>query len=207
MNGTTAIFFYEAREAISRVRGSALIASNLHVPFNLCGLSLGVCPFRINSNQLPMAVSIEVVEVFKMVDVSNSIKTVIEILHDGHVGFAQIGEHLEDASAKAFFLKESETRDTFEHELKNVAGIFENVGGTAAGAVHRTWGDIKAHFGGGDQTLLETAEQGEDAAKKAYKDALEDPDTHSSIREVLVKQQSHIAASHDKVKALRDSKK
>ena len=45
--------------------------------------------------------------------------------------------------------------------------------GTVSGAVHRTWGDIKAHLGGGDHTLLETAEQGEDAAKKAYKDALE----------------------------------
>ena len=29
------------------------------------------------------------------------------------------------------------------------------------GALHRTWGDIKAHLGGGDHTLLETAEQGE----------------------------------------------
>jgi uncharacterized protein (TIGR02284 family) len=61
---------------------------------------------------------------------------------------------------------------------------------------------VKAHLGGGDHTLLETAEQGEDAAKKAYKDALDDPDIHSSIREVLVSQQTHINGSHDKVKAL-----
>jgi|SRR5450756_1891206 len=142
-----------------------------------------------------------------MVEVSNSVKTVIEVLHDGHVGFAQIGEHLDDASVKAFFLHESETRHKFEHELKNAAGVSEDVGGTATGAVHRTWGDLKAHLGGGDHTLLETAEQGEDAVKKAYKEALEDPDIHSSIREVLLRQQSHIAASHDKVKAFRDSSK
>jgi uncharacterized protein (TIGR02284 family) len=142
-----------------------------------------------------------------MVDVSSSVKTVIEVLHDGHEGFAQIGEHLEDPRAKAFFLEESAARHKFEHELKNAAGVPEDVGGTAAGAIRRSWGDLKAHLGGGDHTLLETAEQGEDAAKKAYKEALEDPDIHSSVREVLVKQQSHIAASHDKVKALRDSKK
>ena len=117
-----------------------------------------------------------------MVEVSSSLKTVIEVLHDGNVGFAQIGEHLENARAKAFFLQESETRHKFEHELKNAAGVSEDVGGTAAGAVHRTWGDIKAHLGGGDHTLLETAEQGEDAAKKAYKEALEDPDIPSSIQ-------------------------
>jgi uncharacterized protein (TIGR02284 family) len=140
-----------------------------------------------------------------MVEVSSSVKTVIEVLHDGHEGFAKIGEHLENPTAKAFFIEESATRAKFEHELKHAAGVSEDVGGTTAGAVHRVWGDIKAHLGGGDHTLLETAEQGEDAAKTAYKEALEDPDTHSSVREVLVRQQSHIGASHDKVKALRDS--
>jgi uncharacterized protein (TIGR02284 family) len=41
------------------------------------------------------------------------------------------------------------------------------------------------------------AEQDEDVAKKAYKEALEHSLT-SGVREVLLKQQSHIAASHDK---------
>jgi uncharacterized protein (TIGR02284 family) len=142
-----------------------------------------------------------------MVEVSSAVKTVIEVLHDGHEGFAQIAEHLKNSTAKKFFMEESATRAKFEHELKHAAGVSKDVGGTTAGAVHRAWSDIKAHLGGGDHTLLETAEQGEDAAKKAYKEALEDPDTQSSIREILVRQQSHIAASHDKVKAFRDSTK
>ena len=41
--------------------------------------------------------------------------------------------------------------------------------GTTAGTLHRVWGDLKAKLGGGDHTLLETAEQGEDVAKEAYK--------------------------------------
>jgi uncharacterized protein (TIGR02284 family) len=169
---------------------------------------LNTCSFQINIDPTAPNELHQMSERYsKMVDVSSSVKTVIEVLHDGHEGFAQIGEHLEDPSAKAFFLEESATRHKFEHELKNAAGVSEDVGGTAAGAIHRSWGDLKAHLGGGDHTLLETAEQGEDAAKKAYKEALEDPDIHSSVREVLVKQQSHIAASHDKVKSLRDSKK
>jgi uncharacterized protein (TIGR02284 family) len=139
--------------------------------------------------------------------VSGAVKTVIRVLHDSHQGFAKIGEHLEDLSAKDFFLNESTTRAKFEHDLKHAAGISEDVGGTATGTMNRAWGDLKANLGGGDHTLLQTAEQGEDAAKKAYKDALDDPDVHSSIREVLVSQQAHIAESHDKVKALRDSKK
>jgi uncharacterized protein (TIGR02284 family) len=140
-----------------------------------------------------------------MAEINNAIKNVIQVLHDGHEGFAEIGEHLQDESKKRFFLDEARTRAQFEHSLKHAAGVVEDVGGTAVGGVHRAWADLKAHLGGGDHTLLETAEQGEDAAKKAYAEALEDQDIHSSIREVLVKQQSHIAASHDKVKAFRDS--
>jgi uncharacterized protein (TIGR02284 family) len=140
-----------------------------------------------------------------MAGVDSAVKAVIQVLHDGHEGFAKIGEHLEDPIKKQYFLDESQTRAKFEHELKYAAGVTEDLGGTAAGGVHRAWGDIKAHLGGGDHTLLDTAEQGEDAAKKAYEEALKHQDIHSSIREVLVRQQSHIRASHDKVKAFRDS--
>ena len=69
-----------------------------------------------------------------------------------------------------------------------------------------TWGDLKAHLGGGDHTLLETAEQGEDAAKKAYKDALEKM-LPSPVKQLLTTQYAHIQKSHDYVKAARDSSK
>src|ERR1700761_5735960 len=131
-----------------------------------------------------------------MAEVNSAVKTVIQVLHDGHEGFAQIGEHIKNPSAKTFFVEESATRHKFEHELK-----------AAAGALHRTWGDMKAHLGGGDHTLLETAEQGEDAAKKAYEEALKEPNLSASVREVLTTQQRHILESHNKVKALRDSTK
>ena len=141
-----------------------------------------------------------------MSDINNNLKTVIQVLHDGHEGMGKIGEHLTDPAAKSFFVQESGVRHKFEHELKQAAGVTEDLGGTAAGSVHRVWGDMKAHLGGGDHTLLETAEQGEDAAKKAYKDALADASIPANIRAMLTDQQSHIVASHDKVKALRDSK-
>lgn len=142
-----------------------------------------------------------------MSDVNTLTKTVIEVLNDGARGFADIGEHLKDPSAKSFFLQESGTRAKFAAELSAAAGVAEDVGGTAAGSVHRVWGDLKAKLGGGDHTLLETAEQGEDAAKKAYKEALESSDITGAVREVLVKQHPSIQASHDKVKALRDATK
>ena len=137
------------------------------------------------------------------------VKTVIEILHDGEKGFPDIGEHLKDPAAKSFFMQEGETRGTFARELEaeygTVSGESNDIGGTAVGAVHRVWGDLKAKLGGGDHSLLETAEQGEDAAKKAYKEALEDTSISGNLRSILLRQQPHIQLSHDKVKALRDS--
>ncbi len=140
-----------------------------------------------------------------MADQSAVVKTVIQVLHDGATGFADIGEHIQNAGMKSFFMKESQTRGEYARQLEAASGISSDVGGTTAGTVHRTWGNLKANLGGGDHTLLETAEQGEDAAKKAYKEALEDSAVTGPVRALLQQQQPHIQASHDQVKAYRDS--
>lgn len=143
-----------------------------------------------------------------MADQTTLVKAVIAVLHDGAKGFPDVGEHLKNAQAKSFFMQEASTRAEFAQELESaLAGLGEttDVGGTGIGAIHRVWGDFKAKLGGGDHTLLETAEQGEDAAKKAYKEALEGDITDSNLRQLLLKQQTHIQASHDKVKGFRDS--
>lgn len=145
-----------------------------------------------------------------VLDQETLVKTVIEVLHDGEKGFADIGEHLKDPQAKAFFVKEAQTRGQFARELEADFGTItadaSDVGGTATGTVHRLWGDLKANLGGGDHTLLETAEQGEDAAKKAYAEALSGNSVSGSLRAILQKQFPHIQASHDQVKAFRDSR-
>jgi uncharacterized protein (TIGR02284 family) len=89
--------------------------------------------------------------------------------------------------------------------LSTETGKSVEEGGTASGAVHRTWGELKGKLGGSDHTLLDTAEQGEDVAKKAYEEALKVSGIPASITTILRKQQPHIQQSHDKVKAMRDA--
>ena len=139
-----------------------------------------------------------------MADTNEYVKTVIQVLNDGQKGFADIGEHIKDPGMKSYFMTESQQRGSFARELESVSGL-NDVGGTVAAPIHRLWGDLKANLGGSDHTLLETAEQGEDAAKKAYQVALDDSSVTGPIRALLQKQQTHIQASHDKVKAYRDS--
>lgn len=138
------------------------------------------------------------------------VKTVVQVLHDGETGFAGLGEKVKRADLRQFFLRESVTRGHFatelETELALTKGDTKDIGGTPTGAIHRAWSDLKASLGGGDHSLLENAEQGEDAAKKAYREALEAKDLPSSVtRELLMRQQTHIESSHDKIKAFRDS--
>jgi uncharacterized protein (TIGR02284 family) len=140
----------------------------------------------------------------------STVRSIIQVLHDGHLGFAEIGHHLQNQSAKDFFLRESLTRQQFAGELENELqrhGTHDvREGGTPSGAVHRAWGELKAHLGGGDHTLLATAEQGEDEAKEAYEKALNENGLPLPLREILATQQEHILQAHAKVKALRDSK-
>ena len=140
----------------------------------------------------------------------SSLRSLIQVLHDGHKGLADIGHHLKDQNAKDLILIESLTRQQFAGDLENelhrhgVADVKE--GGTTAGAIHRTWGELKAHLGGGDHTLLATAEQGEDEAGRTYADVLQKEDLPLPLREMLSTQQEHISRAHDMIKSLRDSK-
>ena len=142
--------------------------------------------------------------------VEETLRSVIESLIDGQEGFQKIGDNLKDETLKRYFLAESLKRAQFRGDLEEVLhqeGIHDvKEKGSVSGAIHRAWGDIKTKLGGGDHTLLETAEQGEDAAKKAYADAMQ-KELPLPIRQILATQAAHIQSSHDYVKAARDSRK
>jgi uncharacterized protein (TIGR02284 family) len=143
-------------------------------------------------------------------EVKEILHSVIESLIDGQEGFQKIGEHLKDETLRRYFAAESLKRASFRGELETMLhseGDHDpKESGSVSGAIHRTWGDIKAHLGGGDHTLLETSEQGEDAAKKAYKEALE-KELPLPVKQLLATQYAHVQTSHDYVKAARDSSK
>jgi uncharacterized protein (TIGR02284 family) len=143
-------------------------------------------------------------------EVEETLRSVIQTLIDGQEGFQKIGEHLKDETLRRYFAAESLKRAQFRGDLEETLhqeGVHDiKEKGTVSGTVHRTWGDIKAHLGGGDHTLLETSEAGEDAAKKAYQEALA-KELPLPVKELLDTQYAHIQTSHDYVKAARDSNK
>ena len=137
-----------------------------------------------------------------------NLRDLIETLRDGHQGFLELETNLKDPEARKLFREETLARAGFagelEEELHRMGVKDVKVSSSTAAKVHRAWGELRNRLGGGDHALLATAEKGEDEAKKAYEDALSSEDFPLPLREILLRQQRHILAAHDKVKALRD---
>jgi uncharacterized protein (TIGR02284 family) len=144
----------------------------------------------------------------KLHEMERALKSLINTLQDSQKGFADIGENLKDETLKRYFLAESLKRARFRGDLEEIlhqSGVHDiKESGTTAGALQRTWGDIKAKLGGGDPSLLATAEQVEDEAKSAYAEALEQ-DLPLPVRQVIAEQQAHVLTSHDYVRSQRDA--
>lgn len=138
-----------------------------------------------------------------------TLKSLVEILHDGQLGFAHAAESVKNPRLKELFGRFSLQRSQFAGELQRELLTLgekdpQKEGGTAAGALHRGWIDLKAAFVSEDNhAILSEAERGEDVAKKAYKDALEE-ELPAPLRQIVATQAVAIQAAHDEVKALRD---
>ena len=76
-----------------------------------------------------------------------------------------------------------------------------------SGKIYRTWMDMKATFTGKDRkAILASCEFGEDAAQKAYDQALSsDAELPAEIRQLIMDQKSSLKKSHDYIKSLRDT--
>jgi len=143
----------------------------------------------------------------KQHEMERALNSLISTLLDSQKGFSDIGEHLKDETLKRYFLAESLKRASFRGDLEEVlhqSGVHDlKETGTTAGTLHRAWGDLKAKLGGGDHTLLTTAEQGEDEVKDAYEDVLSQ-ELPLPVQQLLAEQQAHILTSHDYIKRHRD---
>jgi uncharacterized protein (TIGR02284 family) len=80
-------------------------------------------------------------------------------------------------------------------------------GTTGSGKIYRAWMDVKATFTGKNRkAILASCEYGEDAAQKAYDEALStDAELPTEIRQLITDQKSSLRNSHDKIKRMRDT--
>jgi uncharacterized protein (TIGR02284 family) len=96
-------------------------------------------------------------------------------------------------------------RQELSNEIRRMDGESETDGTTNSGKIYRTWMDVKSAFTGkSEKSALELCEFGEDAAQKAYEEALSSEDISNETRELLSRQKNELKESHDIIKAERD---
>ncbi len=146
-------------------------------------------------------------------DENNAISVVenlIETNKDGQKGYQDAAQHVKRSDLKTYFNEQSLERSRFagelESELVRLGKPDKKVSGSASAAMHRAWIDTKVALGGGDKTILESVEKGEDDAKDTYNKALTGS-LPGNLMEIVGRQAASVQRAHDKVKMLRDSAK
>src|SRR4051794_16457240 len=125
-------------------------------------------------------------------EIISTVNGLIETLKDGQEGFKQAAEGVKDPNLKSLFNQYSMQRARFVGELQSEAvQLGESKpedSGSASGAMHRAWIDIKsAVTSGDDHAILAECERGEDSAIKEYQGAMEDG-LSAPLQEIISRQ-------------------
>ena len=141
-------------------------------------------------------------ETSKVISILNGL---IQTLKDGENGFKTAAAGLQDPQARSLFQQYSRQRADrareVQSEVRRLGGDPETAG-SLAGAAHRGWINITSAVSGrDDSSIIAEAERGEDAAKRAYEEALRAPLAAQTL--ALVREQSmKIHDAHDRVRSL-----
>jgi uncharacterized protein (TIGR02284 family) len=142
-------------------------------------------------------------------DARDILQKLIETCRDGETGYLHAAGLARDSELKNYFQQKSLERARFRVELTDaIKGLGEpkpDTSGSKAAVLHRAWFELKDDFGGGDHTLLESVEQGEDTAKHSYENALE-AKLPTATDELVRNQYVSVKAAHDRVRTWRDEK-
>ena len=136
----------------------------------------------------------------------NVVENLVETCEDGQKGYQDAAQHVQRADLKSYFNEQSMERARFAQELQTELARLgkpdKKVSGSASAAMHRAWIDTKVAMGGGDKTILESVEKGEDNAKQTYQKALSGT-LPSGVAEIVRRQAIRVQRAHDKVRTLR----
>ena len=145
-------------------------------------------------------------------EIISTINSLIETLKDGQEGFKQAAEAVKDSNLKSvlneFSLQRSQFAGELQAEARQMGESEPEESGSASGAIHRAWIDLKSAItSGDDHAVLAECERGEDSAIKEYQEAIESDDLSAPIRDIVSRQYSQVKSAHDRIKELRDAAK
>ena len=140
---------------------------------------------------------------------SETVNDLIRINNDRVTGYSKAATQTDDQDLQSLFSELAQQSRQFSSELRSLLiDSDKNVTDetTIAGKIYRAWMDVKATFGGDTRkAVLASCEFGEDAAQRAYKQALEEDDLSPDVRATIESQKATLHQAHDKIKMMRDT--
>jgi uncharacterized protein (TIGR02284 family) len=141
-------------------------------------------------------------------DVISTLNSLIKTSKDGEEGFSLSAENVSDPELKRIFRDRAERCAIGARELQEQVqrlGGDPSDSGSASGALHRAWTNVKGSVTGrDDKAILNEVERGEDVAVESYEKALKE-NLPADIRALVERQYQGVKQNHDRVKQLRDS--
>lgn len=138
----------------------------------------------------------------------------IQINHDRTEGYERAVEDTrdKDSDLQTIFNTMADESKKYAAELESQvrkSGGDPSTGTTVSGKIYRVWMDLKSSVTGkARRSILESCEFGEDAAQKAYEEALKTADDlPADVRQLIVNQKAALKTSHDTIKQYRDMQK
>lgn len=140
--------------------------------------------------------------------VGGRLNDLLEKTYDAEKGFKKASENAKHGGLKSYFRNKAQERYNFGHQLKSEISNFgeePDKGGSATGAAHRTWMEVKSWFStDNDEAMLEEAIRGEKASVDEYRDVLNDTTLPASTKEILTSQKNTIEQGLANIKRLED---
>jgi len=141
-------------------------------------------------------------------NISSSLNDLLEKTYDAEKGFKKAAENVDNPRLRSYFKQKADERYSFGHDLKaEIKSFGEDVdkGGSATGAVHRTWMDVKSLFSAdSEESMLEEAIRGEKSAISEYEEVINDAAIPETTHSLLVSQKNQIESGLSKIKSLED---
>lgn len=141
-------------------------------------------------------------------EIGEKLNDLLEKNYDAEKGYNKAAENVDHSGLKTFFERKSSQRRDFGHEIKQEIRSFGqevDKGGSATGAMHRTWMDVKALFSGDNaESMLEEAIRGEKASVDEYDEVLKETSLPSSTRSVLEAHKNMISTDLSQIKSLEN---
>lgn len=141
-------------------------------------------------------------------DVVSVLNDLLENARDGEYGFKTCAEQVESSNVKHLFADRAlgcaEAARELEAMVRQYGGEPAD-GGTAAGALHRGWVQIKGAVGADSElSILESCERGEDSAIARYRKALKE-ELPADVRALVERQAAGAQKNHDQIRDLRNA--